>query len=193
LAESTLIFSTGSGIATSSALSARCSRSDGIHATVRTSVTPEIRRISAIKLLKKVELANPASCQLFGQTQARLRSHPVAQLITDFNLQRWLEGNPDLAKGAGILGRQRLQLTPHTYGGAQHHHGAGQHTFGQTQARLRSHPVAQLITDFNLQRWLEGNPLESHTGKLYFAFGIQRQYRFRHRHQQRAQRQMFPL
>lgn len=42
----------------------------------------------------KVELANPASCQLFGQTQARLRSHPVAQLITDFNLQRWLEGNP---------------------------------------------------------------------------------------------------
>ena len=43
--------STGSGIATSSALSARCSRSDGIHGTVRTAVTPAIRRISAIRLL----------------------------------------------------------------------------------------------------------------------------------------------
>ena len=42
----------------------------------------------------KVELANPASCQLFGQSQDKLRSHPVAQLITDFNVQRWLENDP---------------------------------------------------------------------------------------------------
>lgn len=27
---------------------------------------------------------------------------------------------------------------------------------------LRSHPVAQLITDFNVQRWLENDPQESH-------------------------------
>jgi transcriptional regulator of aroF, aroG, tyrA and aromatic amino acid transport len=41
----------------------------------------------------KVELANPASCQLFAQSQ-ELRNHPVAQLITDFNVQRWLESSP---------------------------------------------------------------------------------------------------
>ena len=27
----------------------------------------------------RVELANPASCLLFGQSQAKLRNHPVAQ------------------------------------------------------------------------------------------------------------------
>jgi transcriptional regulator of aroF, aroG, tyrA and aromatic amino acid transport len=42
----------------------------------------------------KVELANPASCQLFAQSPERLRNHPVAQLITDFNVQRWLESSP---------------------------------------------------------------------------------------------------
>ena len=45
----------------------------------------------------KVELANPASCQLFAQSQERLRNHPVAQLITDFNIQRWLESVPAIA------------------------------------------------------------------------------------------------
>lgn len=42
----------------------------------------------------KVELANPASCQLFGQSQDKLRNHNAAQLITGFNFQRWLEGAP---------------------------------------------------------------------------------------------------
>lgn len=41
----------------------------------------------------RVELANPASCLLFGQSQAKLRNHPVAQLIADFNVQRWLESS----------------------------------------------------------------------------------------------------
>ncbi|WP_312946948.1 transcriptional regulator TyrR [Superficieibacter sp.] len=42
----------------------------------------------------KIELANPASCQLFGQDQARLRNHNIGQLIGDFNFLRWLEGKP---------------------------------------------------------------------------------------------------
>lgn len=42
----------------------------------------------------KVELANPACCQLFGQSQERLRHHNVGQLISGFNFQRWLEGSP---------------------------------------------------------------------------------------------------
>lgn len=41
----------------------------------------------------RVELANPASCLLFGQSRAKLRNHPVAQLIADFNVQRWLESS----------------------------------------------------------------------------------------------------
>ncbi|MFW0765723.1 transcriptional regulator TyrR [Trabulsiella odontotermitis] len=39
----------------------------------------------------KVELANPASCQLFGQAPERLRNQNAGQLIPGFNFQRWLE------------------------------------------------------------------------------------------------------
>lgn len=39
----------------------------------------------------KVELANPASCQLFGQSPERLRNQSAGQLIPGFNFQRWLE------------------------------------------------------------------------------------------------------
>lgn len=42
----------------------------------------------------KVEVANPASCQLFGQSQSRLLSHTAGQLIGGFNFQRWLEETP---------------------------------------------------------------------------------------------------
>ncbi|HDS1151197.1 TPA: transcriptional regulator TyrR [Pluralibacter gergoviae] len=42
----------------------------------------------------KVEVANPASCQLFGQSQSRLLSHTASQLIGGFNFQRWLEDAP---------------------------------------------------------------------------------------------------
>ena len=42
----------------------------------------------------KVEVANPASCQLFGQSQSRLLSHTAGQLIGGFNFQRWLEDAP---------------------------------------------------------------------------------------------------
>ncbi|MFP1527749.1 hypothetical protein ACLB1R_11080 [Escherichia coli] len=36
-------------------------------------------------------MANPASCQLFGQKFDRLRNHTAAQLINGFNFLRWLE------------------------------------------------------------------------------------------------------
>lgn len=42
----------------------------------------------------KIELANPACCQLLGQSQERLRNHNIGQLIGDFNFLRWLENKP---------------------------------------------------------------------------------------------------
>ena len=42
----------------------------------------------------KVEVANPASSQLFGQDQDKLLHHTAGQLIGGFNFQRWLEGAP---------------------------------------------------------------------------------------------------
>jgi len=50
--------------------------------------------VLSVDMKSKVELANQASCQLFGQSQARLRNHTAPQLINGFNFQRWLEGNP---------------------------------------------------------------------------------------------------
>ena len=63
----------------------------------------------------KVELANPASCQLFGQSQDKLRSHPVAQLITDFNVQRWLENDPQESHAEHVVVNGQnflLEITP---------------------------------------------------------------------------------
>ncbi len=50
--------------------------------------------VLSLDMKSKVELANQASCQLFGQDQSRLRNHNALQLINGFNFQRWLEGNP---------------------------------------------------------------------------------------------------
>jgi len=50
--------------------------------------------VLSLDMKSKVELANQASCQLFAQSQARLRNHTAPQLINGFNFQRWLEGNP---------------------------------------------------------------------------------------------------
>ncbi|MCS2172737.1 transcriptional regulator TyrR [Scandinavium sp. TWS1a] len=68
----------------------------------------------------KVELANPASCQLFGQSQDKLRSHNAAQLINGFNFQRWLEGSPveSHAEHVVINGQNfLLEITPVTLEG----------------------------------------------------------------------------
>lgn len=50
--------------------------------------------VLSLDMKSKVELANQASCQLFGQDPSRLRNHTALQLINGFNFQRWLEGNP---------------------------------------------------------------------------------------------------
>jgi len=68
----------------------------------------------------KVELANPASCQLFGQSQDKLRNHNAAQLINGFNFQRWLEGSPveSHAEHVVINGQNfLLEITPVTLEG----------------------------------------------------------------------------
>lgn len=68
----------------------------------------------------KVELANPASCQLFGQSQDKLRSHNVAQLINGFNFQRWLDDAPmeSHAEHVVINGQNfLLEITPVTLEG----------------------------------------------------------------------------
>jgi transcriptional regulator of aromatic amino acid metabolism len=62
-----------------------------------------------------VELANPASCLLFGQSQAKLRNHPVAQLIADFNVQRWLESSPQETHAEHVVVNGQnylLEVTP---------------------------------------------------------------------------------
>lgn len=50
--------------------------------------------VFSLDMKSKVELANPASCALFGQNEERLRNHNAAALIGGFNFQRWLESNP---------------------------------------------------------------------------------------------------
>ncbi|NDJ57814.1 transcriptional regulator TyrR [Enterobacteriaceae bacterium 4M9] len=50
--------------------------------------------VLSLDLKSKVELANPASCMLFGQSAERLRNHSAATLIAGFNFQRWLEEGP---------------------------------------------------------------------------------------------------
>lgn len=63
----------------------------------------------------KIERANPASCQLFGMNQERMRSHNVTQLISGFNFQRWLESDSveSLAEHVVIQGQNfLLEATP---------------------------------------------------------------------------------
>lgn len=51
----------------------------------------------------KVEVANPASCQLFGQEPEKLLHHTVGQLISGFNVQRWLEDAPAEAHSEHVV------------------------------------------------------------------------------------------
>lgn len=62
----------------------------------------------------RVELANPASCLLFAKA-AKLRNHPVAQLIADFNVQRWLESSPQETHAEHVVVNGQnylLEVTP---------------------------------------------------------------------------------
>lgn len=50
--------------------------------------------VLSLDMRSKVELANPASCALFGQSEDRLRNHNAGTLISGFNFTRWLESEP---------------------------------------------------------------------------------------------------
>ncbi|UYU30247.1 transcriptional regulator TyrR [Siccibacter colletis] len=50
--------------------------------------------VLSLDLKSKVELANPASRQLFGQSEDKLRNLNAASLIPGFNFVRWLDSNP---------------------------------------------------------------------------------------------------
>lgn len=71
--------------------------------------------VLSLDLKSKVELANPASCALFGQSAERLRNHSAATLISGFNFQRWLEEGPQGShtQRVAISGQQFLmEVTP---------------------------------------------------------------------------------
>ncbi len=59
--------------------------------------------VLSVDMKCKVELANPASCQLFALEQAKLRNHTAMQLIPGFNFQRWLEGNPQASHNEHVV------------------------------------------------------------------------------------------
>jgi transcriptional regulator of aroF, aroG, tyrA and aromatic amino acid transport len=71
--------------------------------------------VLSLDMKSKIELANPASCQLFTQDIDKLRNHNAAQLIPGFNFQRWLEGNPHNSHSEHVvIGRQNflMEITP---------------------------------------------------------------------------------
>ncbi|ECV9970977.1 transcriptional regulator TyrR [Salmonella enterica subsp. enterica] len=59
--------------------------------------------VLSLDMKSKVEMANPASCQLFAQSQERMRHHTAAQLINGFNFQRWLDGNPQSSHNEHVV------------------------------------------------------------------------------------------
>ncbi|MBS1204559.1 MAG: DNA-binding transcriptional regulator TyrR [Proteobacteria bacterium] len=71
--------------------------------------------VLSLDMKSKIELANPASCQLFTQDIDKLRNHNAAQLIPGFNFQRWLEGNPHHSYSEHVvIGGQNflMEITP---------------------------------------------------------------------------------
>ncbi|UDJ84773.1 transcriptional regulator TyrR [Kosakonia oryzae] len=71
--------------------------------------------VLSLDMKSKIELANPASCQLFTQDIDKLRNHNAAQLIPGFNFQRWLEGNPHNSHSEHVvIGGQNflMEITP---------------------------------------------------------------------------------
>lgn len=50
--------------------------------------------VLSLDMKSKVELANPASCALFGQSEDKLRNLNASSLVAGFNFLRWLESNP---------------------------------------------------------------------------------------------------
>lgn len=71
--------------------------------------------VLSLDLKGRVELANPASCQLFNLSSEKLVHQNVSNLINDFHFQRWLESNPrgSHSEHVVISGRNFLmEITP---------------------------------------------------------------------------------
>lgn len=59
--------------------------------------------VLSLDMKGRVELANPASGQLFGQSSERLCHQAAAALIPTFNFQRWLESNPMVSHSEHVV------------------------------------------------------------------------------------------
>lgn len=93
----------------------------------------------------RVELANPASCLLFGQSEAKLRNHPVAQLIADFNVQRWLESSPQETHAEHVVVNGQnylLEVTPVYLEGEHNEPGADRRRSDAALNRAHGTPAA---------------------------------------------------
>lgn len=93
----------------------------------------------------KVEMANPASCQLFAHTQDRMRNHTAAQLINGFNFQRWLESNPQDSQSEHVVinGQNFLmEITP-------------VHLQGENQEQMLTGAVVMLRSTIRMGRQLQ--------------------------------------
>lgn len=71
--------------------------------------------VLSLDMKSKIELANPASCALFGQHADRLRGQSAGSLIGGFNFLRWLEELPVTSYARHVvIGGQNflLEVTP---------------------------------------------------------------------------------
>lgn len=101
--------------------------------------------VLSLDMKSKVEMANPASCQLFAHTQDRMRNHTAAQLINGFNFQRWLESNPQDSQSEHVVinGQNFLmEITP-------------VHLQGENQEQMLTGAVVMLRSTIRMGRQLQ--------------------------------------
>ncbi|WP_058910245.1 transcriptional regulator TyrR [Entomohabitans teleogrylli] len=71
--------------------------------------------VFSLDMKSKLELANPASCLLFGASEERLRNHNAGSLIGDFNFLRWLESEPQASHTEHVVINNQnflMEITP---------------------------------------------------------------------------------
>ena len=101
--------------------------------------------VLSLDMKSKIEMANPASCQLFAHTQDRMRNHTAAQLINGFNFQRWLESNPQDSHSEHVVinGQNFLmEITP-------------VHLQGENQEQMLTGAVVMLRSTLRMGRQLQ--------------------------------------
>ncbi|SQA83492.1 DNA-binding transcriptional regulator TyrR [Citrobacter freundii] len=101
--------------------------------------------VLSLDMKSKIEMANPASCQLFAHSQERMRNHTAAQLINGFNFQRWLESNPQDSHSEHVVinGQNFLmEITP-------------VHLQGENQEQMLTGAVVMLRSTIRMGRQLQ--------------------------------------